>query len=60
MAYNQKIELATSTCSFSGPAYCEQWTKETITTYQYFDILYLVLKIALGFAIIFLLAKRKK
>jgi len=60
MAYNQKIETATTTCLIPDTGYCAESLTTTETTYQYFDVIYLLFKITMAFVIIFLLSNKRK
>jgi len=62
MNYNQQISTTTSTClenSVSG-YYCSIYQNETITTYNYFDLIILCLPIIIIFIMIGIFRKKKK
>jgi len=50
--YNQTTSTTTEICLTSETGYCAEWEKTTETTYNFFDPIYLVLKLAIGFFII--------
>lgn len=61
MLYNQQIATTSEMCVVAGSDYCLQWEKETITTYQWFDTIFILIKIAFGIIIVLgVISFRKK
>lgn len=61
--YNQSLSTTTEICTVPDNGYCNTKVITTEITYQYFDLLYLILKFTIGFSIVFLflrLAFRKR
>lgn len=60
MAYNQTLKTSTTTCLTADTGYCAESLTTTETTYYYFDVIYLIFKIALAFWVIFYLIGKKR